>query len=210
MLCLDNFKCSSPSLACHHFKHIHLHSSLSAACLGVHQNVALLRPEQLDWWLWQPAIITSVYLIFIFLSEPLSIPLSPLTFSPRTRSLTPLGRSAFLEGPLWAWQRRHRKNRKQESTYAHTDDQHTCAGACRSSQRICNALLQQIQACLYSEVLASSSKGFRETFFFPGKMIFVEDQWMLNHSHLRWKFFFPLLSVLVNTCTCTRTTQVHI
>lgn len=122
------------------------------------------KPERLDGWLWRAAIITSVYLISVLLSEPLSVPLSPLLFSPRTRSLTPLGRSALLGKPLWTQQK---DTTKTESRTAHvrTDNRHTCVEACQSSQRIWDVLAEQTRACLGFEVAVSISERLKDIFF---------------------------------------------
>lgn len=62
-------------------------------------------PVRLEGCLWQPAVITSVYLMSLLLLEPSSGPLLPLFISPRTWSLAPLGRSTFLGNPLWTMQK---------------------------------------------------------------------------------------------------------
>lgn len=133
------------------------------------------KPGRLDGWLWRAAIITSVYLISVLLSEPLSVPLSPLFFSPRTRSLTPLGRSALLGKPLWTQQK---DTTKTESRTAHvrTDNRHTCVEACHSSQRIWDVLTEQTQACLVFEVAVSRFERLKDFFFFAVKMILKEDK----------------------------------
>ncbi len=91
--------------------------SLRFAQRGLH------KPERLDGWLWQAAVITSVYLISVLFS----VPLSPLSFSPRTRSLTPLGRSALLGKPLWTRQKDTTKTEHRTAhVHTHTQITNTC------------------------------------------------------------------------------------